>query len=153
MKVIIHKITFSTSNILFGQKTVNFCATHPSQLTSNLSYVFFNASNANKTQLVTLTNPTNAPIQIGQLFIDGGDASRFALQSKTTIMIRPGSNAKQPKEDCSNTVLAPYSSCSFRVAFFPPASYYSLGATIHIPTAGRCELLIPIKVCSVGDCY
>jgi len=134
-------VVLCSSQILVGQKINNICVLHPSPLTStNLSNnaVTF-LPNSKKTQLVTIRNPTTAPIQLGKLFLDGEDANQFALQSESLI------KGTQPAENCSHKVLQPGGSCSFRVALLFNASA-NLYATLHIPGGGPCDFKIPVQL-------
>ncbi len=127
----------------------DICTIHPSPLTSDVNEVSFQSENLDKinSQLITITNPTDAPIQLGKLSLDGTNPERFALQYKTIILLRHGMT--QPSEDCSNTSLPPNSSCSFRVVVLPGPND-KLDATIQIPGGGPCNLKIPIRVVKVN---
>ncbi len=122
---------------------INFCAVHPSPFKANTKEILFFPNNLKKSQLITITNPTNAAIQIGTLYLDGEDANKFALQQEPVILLRPG--ATQPPEHCSSTILPPNGSCSFRVAVLSTVPGHLLRATINIPTGGACELKIPVR--------
>lgn len=121
----------------------DLCKLHPSQLNTDKNEIVFFPNNLNKSQLITIANPTNTPIQLGKLFLDGENPERFVLQSKTIISTRPGGS--QPPEECSNILLQPHGSCSFRVAMLPGSSGNLLHATINIPGGGPCPLKITIR--------
>ncbi len=126
----------------------DICELHPTPLTSSLNEVLFFPNNLNKSQLITINNPTDAPVQLGKLFLDGTNPDRFALQNKKVIALifRNGQPVgSQPPEDCSNTTLPPHGSCSFRIAMLPGTSGLLLNATINIPGGGPCTLKIPIR--------
>jgi hypothetical protein len=119
----------------------DICVVRPIPLTTNIDKVDFMPDNFTKSQLITISNPTDEPIPIGKLFVDGQDGNRFLLQSKTVISLNPG--MQQPSEDISGTTIPAHSDASFRVAISNPVQE-NLIATIHIPSKG-CELKIPVR--------
>lgn len=149
-------VTFDLSNDqpypIYGWMTVGWrkngtvagaCSLRPSPLAFSVDQVnFFNGSLA-KSQLVTITNPTAAPIQLGKLSLEGGSSSYFLLQYHDILRVLPGS--PQPPEDCSNRVLQPGGSCSFRVAMLPNNSGNNANDLIDVPGAGPCPLKIRVR--------
>ncbi len=116
-----------------------------SPLNTNISEVYFTSANISKTQLITITNPSGSPVQIGQLSMEGVNAKSFHLQNKVIKMVVGG--GKQENEDCSNTTLGPYSSCSLRIACLDTGSPDPkiLNAALHIPASGYVDLVVPIQ--------
>ncbi len=115
---------------------------------ANMNEVILNKTgNVITNQLITITNSTESPVQIGKLYLDGADADKFALQNKTIFVVRGGGS--QPPEDCSNTTLNAHASCSFRIAILSRSNDNLLNAVIHVPAScqevSSCDLKIPIR--------
>jgi|SRR5450432_2746110 hypothetical protein len=131
-----------SSAIAFGQSTAGAdCAAHPNPLIASPAKLDFTPKNISKTIVVNIQNPTNAPLQLGTLLIDGPDKNKFALLHKDAVAGKKAS--AQPKENCSNAVISPHGSCSIRVQQLSskPAD---LQASIHIPV-GKCDVVVLVR--------
>jgi hypothetical protein len=148
-------ITFDVSDDqpypVYGWMTVGWkrkafateCGFHPSPLATTLNEVLFFPTTRNTSQLITITNPTSAPIQLGSLTLEGNNPGYFLLHYHDIFRVLPGS--PQPPEDCSNRVLQPNGSCAFRVSLLPKNTGYNVNAVISIPGGGPCPIKIPVR--------
>jgi len=114
-----------------------------SPLTLSVKEIDFFPNNLMKSQLVTITNPTNTPIQLAKLGLTGTNPDKFRLESGTIIRVRPGGS--QPPETCSNTILPAHGSCSFRIAMSPNTTGLNFNAVLNIPGGGGCPIQIPVR--------
>lgn len=116
-----------------------------SPLSSSTNELNFTSANINNSQLITITNPNDDPLQIGQLGIDGTNQDAFKLQSGLIKVLIGG--GQQDPEGCSNTTLPRNGSCSFRVACVQAGSPTPklLTANIHVPVTGHPDLIIPVQ--------
>ena len=84
----------------------------------------------------TVTNSGNANVDIGQVAVSGTNAAAFV----------PGTGAG---DTCSNTSLAPWTSCTVNVTFTPVSSG-SQSATVTIPTGDPVSPAISVNLTGTG---
>lgn len=116
-----------------------------SPLTSTVSEINLTTATISNSQLITITNPNDSPLQLGQINIDGANSSAFELNSGTITFVIAG--GKQGNETCSNTLLPPNGSCYFRLVCTQGGSPdpISLNASVHIPVPNHPDLIIPVQ--------
>jgi hypothetical protein len=114
-----------------------------SPLVSNTPAINFFPNNLTKSQLITISNPTNTAIQLGKLNLTGTDSDKFRLESSSIIIVRGG--GAQPPETCSNTVLPPQGSCQFRIAMAKNTIGHNFSAILNIPGGGPCPIQIKVQ--------